>query len=242
VHFLSCEPLLAPLDIRPYIPNALWNDVASWKQPEVSWVICGGESGPNARPMHPDWARSLRDQCSQAGVPFFFKQWGLWQPVPWKLERGDGETDADYKARSNAGAASHAMRDDPLSFQQLNHAPWSIERALPAPGGWQGYRRNAKKDGPALLDGAAWQQFPGRELLSPAERKIIHHALGLPNAPKPYRNHYCAPSGGETREACERLADRGLLERGDIQERSQSRFFYVTDTGAAALGHTLPED
>ena len=42
----------------------------------LDWVICGGESGPGARPMHPDWARSLRDQCQAAGVPFFFKQWG----------------------------------------------------------------------------------------------------------------------------------------------------------------------
>ncbi len=46
----------------------------------VHWVICGGESGPNARPMHPDWARSLRDQCAAASVPFLFKQWGEWCP------------------------------------------------------------------------------------------------------------------------------------------------------------------
>lgn len=44
----------------------------------LDWVICGGESGPGARPMHPEWARSLRDQCKEAGVPFFFKQWGEW--------------------------------------------------------------------------------------------------------------------------------------------------------------------
>lgn len=47
----------------------------------IDWVITGGESGPDARPMHPDWARSLRDQCAAAGVPFFFKQWGRYQPV-----------------------------------------------------------------------------------------------------------------------------------------------------------------
>jgi len=45
-------------------------------KPKLDWVICGGETGPDARPMHPDWARSLRDQCQEAGVPFFFKQWG----------------------------------------------------------------------------------------------------------------------------------------------------------------------
>lgn len=47
--------------------------------PRLDWVICGGESGPKARPMHPDWARSMRDQCQAAVVPFFFKQWGEWQ-------------------------------------------------------------------------------------------------------------------------------------------------------------------
>jgi hypothetical protein len=52
----------------------------------IDWVICGGESGHGARPMHPDWARSLRDQCKAAGVPFFFKQWGDW----WPMSRTDG--------------------------------------------------------------------------------------------------------------------------------------------------------
>lgn len=50
--------------------------------PEIEWVICGGQSGRDARPMHPDWARGLRDQCAAAGVPFFFKQWGEWLPWP----------------------------------------------------------------------------------------------------------------------------------------------------------------
>lgn len=48
--------------------------------PILDWVVVGGESGPSARPMHPDWARTLRDQCAEAGVPFFFKQWGEWAP------------------------------------------------------------------------------------------------------------------------------------------------------------------
>lgn len=47
---------------------------------KLDWVICGGESGPKARPMHPDWARNLRDSCQAAGVPFLFKQWGEWIP------------------------------------------------------------------------------------------------------------------------------------------------------------------
>jgi protein gp37 len=50
------------------------------RRPTLSWVICGGESGPGARPMHPDWARSIRDQCAAAGTAFFLKQWGEWIP------------------------------------------------------------------------------------------------------------------------------------------------------------------
>lgn len=65
VRFLSVEPMLGPVDLSP------WLD-------QIQWVIVGGESGPAARPMHPDWVRSVRDQCEAAGVPFFFKQWGEW--------------------------------------------------------------------------------------------------------------------------------------------------------------------
>lgn len=61
-----------PMDRHPDDPcDEVWS---------LDWVIVGGESGPGARPMHPDWARSLRDQCAAAGVPFFFKQWGEWRP------------------------------------------------------------------------------------------------------------------------------------------------------------------
>jgi carbon storage regulator CsrA len=68
VHFWSVEPMLGPLNCF------------GWQNPP-DWVICGGESGPNARPMHPDWARSLRDQCATVGVALFFKQWGEWKPT-----------------------------------------------------------------------------------------------------------------------------------------------------------------
>ncbi len=63
VRFLSCEPLLGPVNISRALPG-------------VDWVIVGGESGPKARPMHPDWVRDLRGQCALAGVAFHFKQWG----------------------------------------------------------------------------------------------------------------------------------------------------------------------
>jgi protein gp37 len=83
---LSCEPLLGPIDLGPYFPPMefeKWNNKGDglpypFRGPD--WVIAGGESGPNARPMHPDWVRSLRDQCKLASVPFLFKQWGEFLP------------------------------------------------------------------------------------------------------------------------------------------------------------------
>lgn len=79
IRFLSCEPLLGPI----YLDKYLWSvekGEACEEMNSIHWVICGGESGRMARPMHPDWARSLRDQCKAADVPFFFKQWGKWNP------------------------------------------------------------------------------------------------------------------------------------------------------------------
>ncbi|VCN30342.1 phage Gp37/Gp68 family protein [Burkholderia pseudomallei] len=87
VRFLSMEPLLGPVDLRFHIysePTGNFRTHGGKRQLELRrpadgglhWVIAGGESGPGARPMHPDWARSLRDQCAAADVPFLFKQWG----------------------------------------------------------------------------------------------------------------------------------------------------------------------
>lgn len=86
VRFISAEPLLGLLDLTSIrFRNARggqedWNALADEGGTGscLDWVIAGGESGPNARPMSPTWARSLRDQCADAGVPFFFKQWGNW--------------------------------------------------------------------------------------------------------------------------------------------------------------------
>lgn len=90
VRWLSCEPLLGPVDLELYVRPA-WGDPypeptspagipVSNLIPPIDWVVVGGESGPGARPMHPDWARGLRDQCTAASVPYFFKQWGEWAP------------------------------------------------------------------------------------------------------------------------------------------------------------------
>jgi protein gp37 len=75
VRFVSVEPMLWRVDLTPWLPRFL--DFSYTTDPaRLDWIICGGESGPGARPLHPDWARSLRDQCQDAEVPFFFKQWG----------------------------------------------------------------------------------------------------------------------------------------------------------------------
>jgi len=91
VRFLSCEPLLGPVDLALTRSDRVAHVLKSSssfpgfastgkKESLIHWVICGGESGHKARPMHPDWARSLRDQCQAARVPFFFKQWGEFAP------------------------------------------------------------------------------------------------------------------------------------------------------------------
>lgn len=71
VRFLSCEPLLGPVDL------SRWMDL---RGSPLGWVVAGGESGPGARPMHPDWPRLLRDQCAAGRIPYLFKQWGQWRP------------------------------------------------------------------------------------------------------------------------------------------------------------------
>lgn len=78
--FLSMEPLLGAVDLDRWLEPAGLDADLGLSNPGIDWVIVGGESGPNARPMHPDWALSLRDQCKAAGVPFLFKQWGEWAP------------------------------------------------------------------------------------------------------------------------------------------------------------------
>lgn len=84
VRWVSAEPLLGPIAFREIGgPNGngfnAFDDGADEgvkAEPILDWIVVGGESGPHARPMHPQWARDIRDQCVAAGVPFFFKQWG----------------------------------------------------------------------------------------------------------------------------------------------------------------------
>lgn len=129
IRFLSLEPLLGPIDLP-------WMRLGG--RTPIDWVIVGGESGPNAKPMHPDWARSLRDQCAVASVPFFFKQWGEWAPGSLNAERV-----ADIALDRRGEAAGHI-------------------RSLGEMLGVTGMSQVGKKRAGRLLDGRTHDAFPSR--------------------------------------------------------------------------------
>lgn len=105
IRWISAEPLLGPIDLTRISasskqqPDMVYDALGQrygvpgrWQaatSARLNWVVAGGESGPKARPMHPDWPRSLRNQCAAAGVPYLFKQWGTWG-VDWPLDK-DGK-------------------------------------------------------------------------------------------------------------------------------------------------------
>jgi len=134
VRFLSCEPLLGPLP--------------SLNLDGIDWVIVGGESGPGARPMHPDWVRDIRDRCNEAGVSFFFKQWGAWlpyepdpQPPFWAGQDGD--------------------------LVDGHHLPADLSQGDPVAGWWAYdleheaiFRKVGKHAAGRRLDGRTWDELP----------------------------------------------------------------------------------
>ncbi len=168
VRFLSCEPLLGPLDVSPWLTG--WTGMGSGLPPPLStsleslsdipaidWVIVGGESGPGARPMHPAWARSVRDQCVAAGVPFLFKQWGAWVPMI-----AAGVVGAASAALDRTGGIREREGDPLYTVQSRTGAPLFGNRAMRG--------RMINNDGDAflvgkhaagrLLDGRTWDEFP----------------------------------------------------------------------------------
>lgn len=103
IRWISAEPLLGPINII----DAMWARNAKDLTATLDWVVAGGESGKGARPMHPDWARALRDQCAAAEVPFFFKQWGEWMPAGDHLA-----SDVPEHLRLRDGKRAHVFRED----------------------------------------------------------------------------------------------------------------------------------
>lgn len=166
VRFISAEPLLGAIDL-----TSLWGvcpECGSWEIYEprgdmrycddcgadvpipkigIDWVITGGETGPGARPMHPDWVRSLRDQCQAAGVPFFFKSWGEFAPddegesdnLPWVSEETDRSRDRVIDMRG----------DDRTNWEGPDQVgPFALMRHV------------GKKKAGSSLDGRTWEEFP----------------------------------------------------------------------------------
>jgi protein gp37 len=165
VRFLSCEPLLGPVDLTPYLDpvggaccgseapcgcltNWPWDEQRS-EYARVHWVIAGGESGPNARPMWPDWVREIRDVCQHVGTAFHFKQRGEYEPY---------EEDAqppfwnDQHGNLHDGHWMNVI--DPMTSEVTRgwhadsiHSPYA-------------FRRVGKARAGRLLDGRTWDEFP----------------------------------------------------------------------------------
>lgn len=124
--FLSIEPILGPVDLVPFLfvpdPHGAPPDLIPSRA--IDAVLLGGESGPNARPMHPDWVRSVRDQCAAAGVPFFFKQWGEWVPSNGEKNRGEFHGFRDGTLLENVGKRAAGRMLDGCFHDDL---PWHVE-------------------------------------------------------------------------------------------------------------------
>lgn len=166
IHFLSCEPLLGPLDLRNIQPrdrdelNALAGFDFDQGLPghAVDWVIAGGESGPKARLSHPDWFRSLRDQCADAGAAFFFKQWGEW--LLGKRAQPFGAGRIDFGDGSHFEVLSDAT-DILLCCAEDHHGePARIWREYWASGDGQLLKKLGKKAAGRLLDGVEHNGMP----------------------------------------------------------------------------------
>ncbi len=145
VRFVSYESALGPLSIpglllpcgrsRDAILGGHLCNLCHSAQ-TIDWLICGGESGSHARPMHPDWARSVRDQCRVAGVPFFFKQWGEWAP---------------YNRELGVIGSRNCL------WTPYSDGPRHEVRILD---GGQYVARFGKKAAGRLLDGREWSEYP----------------------------------------------------------------------------------
>ncbi len=154
VRFLSCEPLLGAVDLG--IGEPKYRTSQSYHA-TIDWVICGGESGANARPMHPDWARSLRDQCAAADVPFLFKQWGEW--IEFNHEK-DGPKIHNINVKSNAAneRVAEAKAEGEICFMHVDGTKWSIPEQIVGVGRLM--VKVGKKTAGRTLDGVEHTEFP----------------------------------------------------------------------------------
>ena len=159
--FLSMEPLLGPVDLTPFFwgkheavdricqncPRDAdcecgYHTRRDLQLHAIDWVIVGGESGPHARPLHPDWVRSLRNQCGTAGVPFFFKQWGEYT-YHYDRDRYDPDWERCDKVAMYPGRWINAEGGHGFHGKRVHYA-----------------HRVGKKAAGRLLDGRTWDEVP----------------------------------------------------------------------------------
>lgn len=156
IRFVSAEPLLGQI----YATKALHEPdcdiiehgiagTCTCDKPRLDWVIVGGESGHGARSMHPDWARSLRDQCTAAGVAFFFKQWGEWMPCPHDSDEAESNPRSGF---CHPGGET-AKWPTPEGYGEYG-AGWLIEH------GFAHVAAVGKKRAGRLLDGVTHNAMP----------------------------------------------------------------------------------
>lgn len=153
-YFVSCEPLLGPVDLTRLTFGATTFNALTGERHQggvtyptdarLNWVIAGGESGGNARPSHPDWFRSVRDQCAEAGAAFLFKQWGEWAP---------GECAQHPQTRTEFTAS---WFDDRWSFETITPRVGDELHCDDGPDVW----RFGKKRAGRHLDGVEHNGFP----------------------------------------------------------------------------------
>lgn len=155
VRFLSMEPLLGHVIIPEVFMCPLYFDGKRCDYPDgaglIDWVIAGGESGPNARPSHPDWFRTVREQCAATEVPFLFKQWGEWAEI-------DGDKpNRTVQVESDIGETLASRCDGFISIS--GEFVRSMDDAT-TDDPYRGLQRIGKKAAGRLLDGIEHKEFP----------------------------------------------------------------------------------
>lgn len=141
--FLSMEPSLGPVTVFD-VDGPI--DVPDGMRSPLDWVIVGGESGPDARPMNPDWARSLRDQCEAAGVPFLFKQWGEY--IPYEHSAQPPYLHSQHGHEIDGHSLPDFESDDDKRGWVCDWADQILARKV------------GKKVAGRMLDGRTWDGFP----------------------------------------------------------------------------------
>lgn len=151
VRFLSIEPLLGPVLIDTLLCEYPEDEDGAPYPGRLDWVIVGGESGPGARPMHPEWVRSLRDQCSAADVPFLFKQWGEWVPRSDCYHRFEDGTSCADRDPGLVKWPCIRLTEAGHNGHNLAHAGEGNEAYM---------QRVGKSTAGRMLDGRLWDEVP----------------------------------------------------------------------------------